>query len=51
MSLEEAIKLIKDCEDNIKSTNDEMDIYHIKFIVRRDYEILNYYMSEYLKNI
>lgn len=48
VSLEEALKLLKDCENNIKPTNDVMDIYHIKFIVRRDYEILNYYMNEYL---
>lgn len=42
LDLDEAIKLIKKSEKNIKASKYE-SIYHTKFIVRRDYEILKFY--------
>lgn len=44
LDLDEAMKLIKDSENKIVSSNFE-NIYHTRFIVKRDYEILNYYKS------
>jgi 8-oxo-dGTP diphosphatase len=51
LSLEDAIKKIKDCEDNLVASKHEgdMSIYHTKFIVRRDYSILKYYINKYSK--
>lgn len=45
LELDDAINKIKDCEDNLVASvyDGEMSIYHTKFIVRRDYKILEYY--------
>ena len=48
LTIDDAIKIIKDCEDRLKPSKYE-DVYHTKFIVRRDYTILNYYKNNYLK--
>lgn len=47
LNIEDAIKCIHDCEDKLIASNydGEMSIYHTKFIVRRDYEILKYYID------
>lgn len=42
LDIDEAIKLIKECENNIRPSQYE-DIYVTRFIVRRDYNILDYY--------
>ena len=44
LDLDEAIKVIKECENNLKASIYE-DVYATKFIVRRDYYILKYYME------
>ncbi len=43
--LEEAMNLIKRCENNLVASKYE-NIYHSKFIVRRDYEILKFYKTK-----
>ena len=48
LDLDDAIKVIKDCESNLKASEYE-DVYATKFIVRRDYNILMYYKGE--KNV
>ena len=47
LDIEEAIKRIHDCEEKLISSSydGEKSIYHTKFIVRRDYEILKYYID------
>lgn len=47
----EALEKIKSSENNLKPSNHEgnMSVYHTKFIVRRDYEILIYYIENYMK--
>lgn len=47
----DALRKIKECEDKLKPSNceGELSIYHTKFIVRRDYEILKYYIENYMK--
>ncbi len=47
LPIEEALKKIKYSENNLKASSHEgdMSIYHTKFIVRRDYKILKYYIS------
>lgn len=42
VNLDDAINLIKNCENNLVASKYE-SVYHTKFIVRRDYEILKYY--------
>ena len=44
---EEAISLLRDSENNLKSSvyDGPLSVYHTKFIVRRDLEILNYWKS------
>ena len=42
MNVDEAMEAIKDCEDKLVASDYE-SVYHTKFIVRRDYEILKYY--------
>lgn len=53
-NFKDAMKLIKDSEKNLNpsplDSNDEMSIYHTKFIVRRDYEILKYYKRHYVEH-
>ena len=49
LNLDEAINIIKDCERKIKSSKYE-DIYLKRFVVRRDYNILEFYKNNYLKN-
>lgn len=44
MNLEDAIQFIKDCENKLIASKYE-SVYHTKFIVRRDYEILMYYKN------
>lgn len=46
LDIEDAIKLIKDSEDKLVASKYE-SVYHTKFIVRRDYEILKYYKNHY----
>ena len=42
MDIDDAMKIIKQCENELVASKYE-SVYHTKFIVRRDYEILNYY--------
>lgn len=44
VSMKDAINLIKNCEESLIIGN-KKDLYHSKFIVRRDYEILKYYLN------
>ena len=44
MNLDDAIQSIKDCENKLVASKYE-SVYHTKFIVRRDYEILMYYQN------
>lgn len=48
LNLDDTIQIIKDCEDKLKPSKYE-NVYHTKFIVRRDYTILQYYKNNYLK--
>jgi len=48
LKIEDAIKIIKDCEDKLIPSKYE-DVYHTKFIVRRDYTILKHYIDKYNK--
>lgn len=50
-SLDEAIELIKNSEDKLLPSKFEspMSVYHTKFVVHRDYEILQYYKKFILK--
>lgn len=52
LNLSDALNIIKDCENNLVGSkyDGNMSIYHTKFIVRRDYEILKYYIEKYKKN-
>ena len=45
------MNLNKDCENKLKQSMYDSDksVYHTKFIVRRDYEILKYYKENYMK--
>lgn len=47
LDIDSAIELIKDSETKLIASKYESDmsIYHTKFIVRRDYEILKYYKN------
>jgi len=47
LDIDEAMKLIKESEDKLVASQYE-SVYHTKFIVRRDYEILKYYKKYYL---
>lgn len=47
LDLDSAIRLIKKCETELIASNYE-DLYHSRFIVRRDYEILKYYKKQIL---
>lgn len=49
LKLDDAINIIKNCEDKLNLSKSE-DIYHNKFIVRRDYIILTYYKNLLEKN-
>ena len=53
LDIDEAMYLIKNCEDKLKPSkyDGEMSIYHTKFIVKRDYEILKYYKSIVKSNL
>lgn len=44
LNIEDAMKLIKDSEDKLIASKYE-NVYHTKFIARRDYEILRYYIN------
>lgn len=48
LDINEALKLIKESESKLVSSQYE-SVYHTKFIVRRDFEILKYYIDNYLK--
>lgn len=48
LSIEEALNLIHNCEEKLIAPEYET-IYHNKFIVRRDYEILKFYKDNYIK--
>ena len=49
LDIEEAMKKIKDCEKKLIGSKFEgnMSVYHARFIVKRDYAILNYYKRLY----
>lgn len=47
LDINDALKLIKESENKLVSSKYE-SVYHTKFIVRRDYEILKYYIDNYL---
>ena len=49
LNIDEAIEKIKDCENNLLASpyDGNKSIYHTKFIVRRDYEILKYVKENY----
>lgn len=49
LDIDEAIDTIKNCESKLKASEYE-DVYLTKFVVRRDYNILEYYKRNYLKN-
>ncbi len=44
LDLNDAMNKIKECEDKLIESKYE-NVYHTKFIVRRDYEILKYYKN------
>ena len=44
LNINDAINLIKDSENKLKPSKYE-GVYHTKFVVRRDYEILKYYLD------
>ena len=48
LKIEDAMKVIKDCENNLVGSKYE-NVYHTRFIVRRDYTILKYYFDKYIK--
>lgn len=50
LNIDDAMDRIKSCENNIVASKHEgnMSIYHTKFIVRRDYEILKYYKENFM---
>ena len=43
LDIKDAISIIKSCENNLKPSKYE-SVYHTRFVVRRDYEILKYYL-------
>lgn len=47
LSLNDAIQRITECEKNLLPSlyDNDLSIYHTKFIVRRDATILNYYKN------
>ncbi|MBQ8901762.1 MAG: NUDIX hydrolase [Bacilli bacterium] len=45
VDLDEAMTLIKNCESNLVASKYE-NVYHTKFIVKRDYEIINFYKEQ-----
>ena len=47
LDISDALKLIKESENKLVSSKYE-SVYHTKFIVRRDYGILKYYIDNYL---
>lgn len=47
LDINTAMKLIKECENKLIASQYE-NVYHTKFIVRRDYEILKYYKENYI---
>ena len=49
LNVDEALNYISECEQNIKPSK-YSDLYNSKFIVRRDYIILKYYIDNYLNN-
>lgn len=44
LDIKDAMELIKNSENNLVASKYE-NVYHTKFIVRRDYEILKYYLE------
>lgn len=51
LPINDALEKIKNSEDNLKASTHEgaMSVYHAKFIVRRDYTILNYFKRKYIE--
>lgn len=47
LDIDEAMSLIKDSEEKLVESKYE-NVYHTKFIVRRDYEILKYYKENFM---
>lgn len=52
LPIDDALEKIKNSEDNLKASTHEgaMSVYHAKFIVRRDYTILNYFKRKYAED-
>jgi ADP-ribose pyrophosphatase YjhB (NUDIX family) len=50
LDLDEAINIIKECENNIKASKYE-NILSKRFVIKRDYNILVYYRDNYLKKM
>lgn len=48
LKVEDAMNIIKDSEEKLVASKYE-DVYHTKFIVRRDYTILKYYIEKCVK--
>ena len=48
LTLDEAINVIKNCENDLKASKYE-NILSKKFVVKRDYNILTYYKDNYLR--
>ena len=48
LDINEALELIKDSEDKLIGS-EYADVYNTKFVVRRDYYILKYYIENYSK--
>ena len=46
LDIEDAMKFIKESEEKLVASDYE-NVYHTKFIVRRDYAILKYYLNNY----
>lgn len=47
LNIDEGMRLIKDSENKIVAS-EYKNVYHTKFIVRRDYEILKYYKENFM---
>ena len=49
LDYDEAMRLIKDAENYIKASPYE-DLYTTKFVIKRDYNILEYYKNNFMNN-
>ena len=49
LDFDEAMEIIKECANNLKASPYE-DLYMTKFVVKRDYNILEYYKNNFMNN-